>query len=115
MTDERIVAVRNFLFVCSQNKLRSPTAEHIFADYAGIATLSAGTDRDAEELLSSELIDWADRIFVMETRHRKKIQREFRNELHDKPIVVLNIRDEYEFMAPELTQLLKQKMQTWLG
>ena len=24
------------LFICSQNKLRSPTAEHVFADYPGI-------------------------------------------------------------------------------
>jgi predicted protein tyrosine phosphatase len=34
------------LFVCTANKLRSPTAEDVFRDYPGIEALSAGTDSD---------------------------------------------------------------------
>ena len=32
---------KNVLFVCSQNKLRSPTAEQIFAEWPGIEVASA--------------------------------------------------------------------------
>ncbi|MEL6238546.1 MAG: phosphotyrosine protein phosphatase, partial [Pseudomonadota bacterium] len=38
------MTARNYLFVCSQNRLRSPTAENVFADTPGINTLSAGTN-----------------------------------------------------------------------
>ena len=75
------LSARNFLFVCSQNKLRSPTAEHIFADVDGINTLSAGTNSDAEEQLSDELVEWADFIFAMEATHRNKLRKRFRRVL----------------------------------
>jgi predicted protein tyrosine phosphatase len=32
------------LFICSQNRLRSPTAEQGFANRAGFEVMSAGTD-----------------------------------------------------------------------
>jgi predicted protein tyrosine phosphatase len=60
--------VPNYLFVCSQNRLRSPTAEHIFTGHSGIEVSSAGTNNDAENPLTPELIEWADTIFVMERR-----------------------------------------------
>ncbi len=105
---------RNFLFVCSQNKLRSPTAEQVFADSPGINTLSAGTNNDADEPLSDELVEWADFIFVMERQHRNKLQRKHRAALKDKRVVVLNIPDDYAFMDPDLIRLLETKMQRWL-
>jgi predicted protein tyrosine phosphatase len=58
--------LKNILFVCSQNKLRSPTAEQVFAEWPGIEVSSAGTNNDAENPLSTELIEWADILFVME-------------------------------------------------
>ena len=108
------MADRNYLFVCSQNKLRSPTAEHIFADIPGINTMSAGTNRDAEEPLTDELVEWADFIFVMERPHRNKLQKKHRAALKDKRLVVLGIPDDYEFMDPQLVRLLETKMQRWL-
>jgi len=36
--------MKHVLFICSQNKLRSPTAEQIFKNNIGIVTLSAGTE-----------------------------------------------------------------------
>jgi predicted protein tyrosine phosphatase len=106
--------MRNYLFVCSQNRLRSPTAEHIFADAPGIATVSAGTNNDAENPLTDELVDWADFIFVMERQHRTKLQKKHKAALKDKRLVVLDIPDEYEFMEPALVRLLRAKMQRWL-
>ena len=46
----------NVLFLCSQNRLRSPTAEHVFADWPGIETSSAGLNHDAENPLTPELL-----------------------------------------------------------
>ena len=105
---------RNCLFVCSQNRLRSPTAEHIFADTPGVNTLSAGTNSDAEEPLSDELVEWADFIFVMERTHRSKLRKRHRKALKDQRVIVLNIPDEYEYMDPDLVALLKDKIARWL-
>ena len=66
---------RNYLFVCSRNRLRSPTAEHVFAEVEGINTLSTGTNSDAKEKLSDELVEWTDFTFVMETMHRNKLRK----------------------------------------
>ncbi len=43
---------RNVLFVCSQNRLRIPTAEQLFADWPGVETASAGLKPDAETPVS---------------------------------------------------------------
>ncbi|NBF08991.1 low molecular weight protein tyrosine phosphatase family protein [Pseudomonas sp. Fl4BN1] len=104
----------NVLFVCSQNKLRSPTAEQLFADWPGIETASAGLNHDAEVPLGPELVEWAGLIVVMETRHREKLRKRFKAHLHKQQIVCLNIPDDYEFMDPELIQLLQQKVPQFL-
>lgn len=98
------------LFVCSQNKLRSPTAEQVFADYPGVECTSAGTNNDAENPLSSELVDWADVICVMEKRHQKKLAARFQGSLRDKRVVCLDIPDVYDFMQPELVELLEARV-----
>jgi predicted protein tyrosine phosphatase len=102
--------VPRLLFICSQNRLRSPTAEQIFAAYPNTEAASAGTDNDAEVPVTAELIEWADIIFVMEKTHRNKISEKFRRHLKGKRIVCLNIPDEFEFMDPTLVSLLKAKV-----
>ena len=106
--------VINILFVCSQNKLRSPTAEQIFANYPGIETDLAGTNNDAENPLTSELVRWADIIFVMEKAHRNKLRTRYRAALKDARVICLDIPDDYEFMDGALVQLLKVKMSRYL-
>ena len=98
------------LFVCSQNKLRSPTAESVFSGRPGFEVASAGTDPAADVPISSELIEWADVIFVMEKSHRSRIQRHFKPLLKNKRVVVLNIPDEFEYMDPELKKILEAKL-----
>jgi predicted protein tyrosine phosphatase len=100
----------HLLFICSQNKLRSPTAEAVFADYPGLETASAGLDRGAEMPLSSDDIVWADIIFVMEQAHRQKLSRQFQPWLKGKRVVCLDIPDVYEYMEPRLVELLKKKV-----
>jgi predicted protein tyrosine phosphatase len=100
---------RRILFICSQNKLRSPTAEAIFAGHPTIDVDSAGLNNDAEVPVSAEQIEWADLIIVMEKVHRSRLNRKFGKELSGKRIAVLNIPDEYDCMDPALISLLKQR------
>ncbi|RYG23894.1 MAG: phosphotyrosine protein phosphatase [Burkholderiales bacterium] len=97
------------LFICSRNRLRSPTAEQVFARLPGVETDSAGLASDAEVPLSSEQIEWATIIFVMEKTHRKRLSTRFRKHLGGKRVVCLDIPDDYEYMQPELIQLLEAK------
>ncbi|WP_313253652.1 low molecular weight protein tyrosine phosphatase family protein [Stenotrophomonas sp.] len=107
--------VRHVLFVCSQNRLRSPTAEQVFADWPGIETASAGLKPEAENPVTPELLEWADLIVVMEPVHKRRLGERFQRWLRDRRVVVLGIPDEYDFMGPELVQLLKQKVPPLLG
>ncbi len=106
--------MKRYLFVCSQNRLRSPTAEQIFSDRKGIAVASAGTNHDAEEPLTAERVRWADVIVVMEKTHRNKIQKRFRKALNGQRLVCLDIPDDYDFMDPELVRLLEERMARYL-
>ncbi|MEK7991401.1 MAG: low molecular weight protein tyrosine phosphatase family protein [Thiotrichaceae bacterium] len=102
--------MKRILFVCSQNRLRSPTAETLFAEYPHLEVLSAGTNHDAETPLSGDLIDWADVIVAMEKNHKTKISKKFKARLANKRIVVLGIPDNYEYMQPKLVEILKAKL-----
>jgi predicted protein tyrosine phosphatase len=106
--------MKHLLFICSQNKLRSPTAEAIFADYPGVDVDSAGLNNDAVVSLSSEQIEWADVVIVMEKEHRNRLNRKFKKDLGGKRIVVLNIPDNYEYMDEELIKLLKLRCQPYM-
>ena len=103
------------LFVCSRNRLRSPTAEAVFAEYEGLEVDSAGLDREAEIPLSSDAIQWADIIFVMEKSHRSKLSKNFQSWLKHKRVVCLDIPDEYEYMEPALIELMKARVLPLLG
>jgi predicted protein tyrosine phosphatase len=106
--------VKRVLFVCSQNRLRSPTAEQIFASWPGIEVASAGTNRGADNPLSTELIAWADLIFAMERAHKNKLQQNFRAALQGKNIVCLGIPDDFDFMDPDLIAILQRKVPPYL-
>ncbi len=102
------------LFVCSRNRLRSPTAEQVFADWPGIETASAGVDHDADTPLTPELLRWADVVLVMEPAHRTKLSRRFRAHLRGTRVVCLGIRDDYAYMQAELVALLRAKVPPYL-
>jgi predicted protein tyrosine phosphatase len=100
---------KRILFLCSQNKLRSPTAEAVFADHSKVDVHSAGLNHDAEVPLSAEQVEWAELIIVMEKEHRSRLNRKFGKSLAGKRVVVLNIPDDYEYMDPVLVRLLEQR------
>jgi predicted protein tyrosine phosphatase len=100
---------RHILFLCSRNRLRSPTAETIFARHPGIETDSAGLSPDAEVPLTEEQVEWADLILVMEESHRRRLNQKFRRLLANKRVAVLHIPDQYDYMDPALIELLQQR------
>jgi predicted protein tyrosine phosphatase len=102
------------LFVCSRNRLRSPTAEAVFSAYEGVEALSAGTNPDAENPVSPDLIEWADLVFAMQNVHRRRLQKRFGPVLRAKRIIVLGIPDDYTYMEPELVRILKEKVAPYL-
>jgi len=102
--------MKKLLFVCSENRLRSATAEAVFSEYEGVEAIGAGTNKDAVTPVSGDLIEWADVILVMESMHRDKISAKYKTLLKDKHMVVLGIPDNYQRMQPELIQLLEEKV-----
>ncbi|WP_404361380.1 low molecular weight protein tyrosine phosphatase family protein [Methylotuvimicrobium sp. KM1] len=98
------------LFVCSENRLRSPTGEEIFSRYEGVEAIGCGTNADAETPLSGDLIEWADVVFVMEKSHRNKVKKKYRDLLKNKRLISLDIPDNYERMDPILIRLLESRV-----
>ncbi|MEP6729073.1 MAG: protein tyrosine phosphatase [bacterium] len=95
------------LFVCSQNRLRSLTAETVFDGEGGHQVRSAGTEEGARIRVTAGHLGWADLIFVMEKRHVERLQRKFREEISAKQVVCLHIPDDYEYMDEELIHRLR--------
>jgi len=104
------LTLMHVLFVCSQNRLRSPTAERVFAAWEGIEVASAGLSPSARVPLTAELLDWADLVFVMENAHRSELSIRFRDDVVGKRIICLDIPDEFEYMDPILVGLLKARV-----
>jgi predicted protein tyrosine phosphatase len=102
--------LKHILFICGANRLRSPTAEQIFSKLLNIETDSAGLNAEADQRVSSEQIEWADIIFVMEKSQRVKLAKQFRKYLNGKRVISLDIPDKYTFMQPELVVLLEKKV-----
>lgn len=98
------------LFVCSMNRLRSPTAEHVFAAWPGVETASAGLNHDADEPVTPELLAWADVVFVMERVHRSRLSQRFGAHLRGKRVVCLDIPDDFDYLDPQLVALLEARV-----
>ncbi len=107
--------MKHILFICSQNKLRSPTAEQLYADTPGMEVTSAGMNHDAEVTVTPELLEWADQIFVMEKNHRNRLTKKFRPHLRGKRITCLEIPDDYDFMDEILLMILEEKLTPRIG
>ena len=102
------------LFICTQNRLRSPTAEQVFSSWANVETDSAGLGNDADVRLSVEQVEWATLIFVMEKAHRNKLSKQFKAHLNGKRVICLDIPDDYNYMQLELVRLLEAKVAAFL-
>lgn len=102
------------LFICRRNRLRSPTAEEVFAQWPGVETDSGGLAPDAVVPLDNEQPDWAEMIFVMERSHQRRLAQRFGAHLRGRRVVCLDIPDNYAFMQPELVALLEKRAGPYL-
>jgi predicted protein tyrosine phosphatase len=105
----------NVLFICSRNQWRSPTAEQVFRRHPSLAVRSAGTSRSAKKRVSAELLQWADVICVMEEKHKNRLMAEYGRITAFKPLHVLDVPDDYQFMDPELIAIFNEIVPEKLG
>jgi predicted protein tyrosine phosphatase len=108
------VTKTKILFLCSRNRWRSPTAEALLKGHPRYEARSAGTENGARVKLTAGLVGWADVVVCMEKKHADRVRERFAEELGDKPLFVLRIPDDYEFMDPELVALLKAELSNHL-
>lgn len=103
------------LFICTQNSLRSPTAQEVFCSPT-VETLSAGTNTSCGNPLTPSMLLWADVVVFMEQGHLDTVRNRAALEkaLQGKQWVVLNIPDRYDRNQPELVELLKSLMPRFL-
>lgn len=104
----------NLLFICSRNIWRSRTAETIFKKDKRFQVKSAGTSKTARIRVNRSQIDWADKIFVMEKRHRERLEEMFGDALDSKELIVLDIPDEYKYMDEDLIGNLRDSVEYYL-
>jgi predicted protein tyrosine phosphatase len=103
------------LFICSRNQWRSPTAANLFKNSQLYVAKSAGTSDKARIKLTANLINWADQIFVMEKRHAAIIRQNYPNLIADRSIITLQISDDYQYMDPELIEILESRLAEYLN
>ena len=103
------------LFVCTQNRCRSITAERLYKNSPSHEVKSAGVALDANVPITKELLEWADRIFVFEKSQRNKIHKRFPELYNSLKIECLYIEDVYEPMDLELINLLTLSLEDTIG
>jgi len=106
---------QKLLFICSQNRWRSLTAERLFDNHPHYEARSAGTEPGARVRVTAGHLGWADVVLVMERRHTELLQQKFREELAGKRIINLRIPDKFQFMDHILLDLLRERLREQLG
>ena len=97
----------NILFVCSQNKRRSLTAEKMFDGVGGHNVRSAGTENNSRVKVTPGLIGWADMIFCFEKKRLRRLKEKYTSEIVNKRVITLNISDDYSYMDEDLQDVLQ--------
>jgi predicted protein tyrosine phosphatase len=104
------------LFICTANVDRSRTAEDLYTGDARYEVRSAGTAPFATTPVDRELLQWADRIFVMCERHdRHATQLKLRFPDVRRTIVDLDVEDRWHRGDPELVRRLLKALSPHLG
>lgn len=110
MTDREGSEPFKVLFVCSQNRMRSRTAEKMLEGLPLLQARSAGTQPDARIVVTEGHLGWADLVICMEKSHLNRLRRKFPEAMQAKRTVCLHIPDDFEFMQPELMDELRARL-----
>jgi predicted protein tyrosine phosphatase len=104
--------MNDYLFVCTVNMLRSPTAEHV-ARMMGHSADSAGTDAIAVRPLTLEAIERAERIVCMDSDHATKV---LDLAPHRGPDVdIWHIPDDFDYCQPALVDAIRARLSPTTG
>ncbi|MEG4877749.1 methyltransferase domain-containing protein [Tychonema sp. LEGE 06208] len=90
------------------------TAQKICENVSGLSVRSAGTEKGARIRVTEGLLGWADLIFVMEKKHGDRLASKFPASLKGKKVICLQIADNYEYMEPQLVEILQAKLGSYL-
>jgi predicted protein tyrosine phosphatase len=93
---------KRVLFVCTQNKVRSLTAEHLYHIRPDLEVKSCGTATFAKNQLSNELLTWADVVFYFDASQLEVIERHFREAVAEKPVICLGLADVFTYKSDAL-------------
>jgi len=85
----------------------------MFGIMKDIEAKSAGTSYAATVVVTRELTQWADIIFVMEQKHEQALVRIDPSSFNK--IRVLDVPDMFQRDQPELTELLRERMRPYLA
>jgi len=111
---------KKVLCVCSAGLLRSPTAAVVLSQEPfNFNTRAAGLNTEyALVPVDDVLISWADEIVCMERWQQEEIQYKYLQYLHgieDKPVINLEISDDYAYREPELIEAIKKAYTAHIG
>lgn len=107
---------QHVLFVCTANIDRSRTAEDLYENDPRFEVRSCGVAPFAQVVVTRELLEWADHIFVMnesEDHHVTAIRRRFPSLA--KRVVDLDIEDRWKRGHPELARLIVARLEPHIG
>jgi len=109
---------QTYLFVCYANSNRSPTAEEVCRRIAqendlDVEASSAGISKGANKPLTKEMVDQADKIFVMEEYMKLILVQDYKQNLAK--VVCLDIPDVYCRDDPWLVGILEDKLYEYLA
>jgi predicted protein tyrosine phosphatase len=100
---------KRVLTVCSASALRSPTAAIVLNQEYGYNTKAAGVSLEyAIVPVTGRLLTWCNEIVVMESWQAHEIEAMLEVMHIDRPVICLNIDDNYSYMQPELVERIKQ-------
>lgn len=102
------------LFVCGRNQWRSPTAAAIYAQDPRLETRSAGLSPGSRHRVSRRDLEWADLVLVMERKHQNRLRELFAGYEDLPSIQSLDISDDFEFMDPQLGELIRDAVEPLL-
>lgn len=103
---------QKLLFICNCNLNRSPTFGKYFKKYyKNVEVKSAGVLYGYSYVVDEKLLEWADRIFVMDLSQALYIREHFSEVYLSKIIEVVGVSDEY---APDDKKLIKL-IEFWLS
>lgn len=106
------------LFLCTSNKHRSKTAEDYFScldtenEYKSAGLNERNCIRYGSTVCTVELLEWADKVFVMEQKHIDRI-RMYTEDVYMDKVVNLKIKDDYDYMDEKLIKKIVEKMRAY--